>query len=139
MKKILYSFLLICPLLFISSCEKDKEEEYTLNGTWDIVDITYDGVSQFDPSIEDGYFTAGGWTFNDDGSCVHFIQHSSGGYELMNATWILIGTNQLIITYQDIDDDTYSIPYTITKLNATSCELSNDDVEFGNTTLFLSR
>ena len=87
------------------------------------------------PSIEGGYYIAWGWTFNDNESCILFIQHSSEGSVLEVANWILMGINQLIITYQDTDDDTY----TITKLNDVSCELSQDGVEFGNATIFLSR
>ena len=160
MKKIFYTLLLVCPFLFITSCEKKVEGctdvlavnydslatddnsscEYSINGNWDIVDIITDGVSQFDPSIEDGYVMSGGWTFNDDGSCVIVTQHSSYGFGIENATWILIGTNQLIITYQDTDDDTYSQAFTITELNATSCVVSIYDAEFETSSfIFLSR
>ena len=42
MKKIFYTFLLVCPLLFIASCEKEKEEE--VKEIYQLGDIAEGGI-----------------------------------------------------------------------------------------------
>ena len=155
MKKILYTFLLICPLLFVASCEKKVEGctnsqatnynsnadtddgscEYSINGSWDIVDLTANGISYFNPLLE-GYVTNGAMTFNDNGSCVIFMETSTGFQDAAYGSWTLLGANQFVFINSSNGNEEY---YTIIELNATNCVLTLPDEDIGTLTLFLSR
>ena len=48
MKKIIYAFILITPLLFFSSCEKEEEETCTGNTTADLIVGSWGVNTRFD-------------------------------------------------------------------------------------------
>lgn len=120
MKNIIYRFLLITPILFFSSCEKEEDESCTGNTTADLIVGSWEGNTRFDYYPNGDFLSCRNYcnsTNNlcDDGVCVtaNYNCDGTGYWQTEDATegftWSYDPQTELITTIASAGVRVFSI------------------------------
>lgn len=97
--------LIVLPLMF-NACGDDKDDEETLDESYDKMIVGTWSDEDNDSWYENGVGTAYGFVFKENGTCyIHGSSFGTGRYEIVN--------NKLLITFVDQFDDQYQEIFTI--------------------------